>query len=213
MISRWVVSSGVASAGAFIVLSLVAVRIELFPGERAVTRWLVVNFEDVLRPVSEVFDKAFTDASATLVYLLLVPIVVAFWGRWTGIAFLLAGLATGMTRLGSTVARPRPSGDLEWGVVLSGQGGYPSGHVVYMTLVFGALVSFTGPDRSATEKVIAGLLAAMVGFTGISRILVLDHWPIDVVGGYLLAWPLLVAVVYLHRLAPGRLTDVRARLE
>ena len=96
---------------------------------------------------------------------------------------------------------------------MAGEGGYPSGHVVYLTLVFGALVSFYGPDRTPPEKIIAGAMGVLIVVTGLSRVLVLDHWPIDVVGGYLLAWPLLVVVVYLHRVAPGRLEQVRARLD
>jgi membrane-associated phospholipid phosphatase len=211
--SRWVLRSAALSALAFVALTLVASAIELFPGERAVTRWLIVNVEASLRPLSDLLDTTFTDASATVVFVLLIPIVVRCWGRWTGVAFLLAGAATGTTRLAWIVARPRPSGDLEWASTVAGDGGYPSGHVVYMTLVFGALVSFSGPDRTAPERIIGGAMGAIIVVTGLSRVLVLDHWPIDVVGGYLLAWPLLVVVVYLHRVAPGRLEHIRARLD
>lgn len=171
----------------------------LFPGEQALLRWLIANVEPWFGPFSAAMDDAFTDWSATAVFALLVPVVWFLWGRWPTAVFVIAGALTGLTRLGNLANRPRPTGKLEWGSVASDGGGYPSGHVIYFVLVFGMLAFFAlwlpSPlPRRATAAILVGLIAAV----GPSRLVELDHWPADVVGAYLIAFPALVTTITLY---------------
>ena len=53
--------------------------------------------------------------------------------------FVIAGGMTGVSKLVDLALRPRPNEELVWTPIVHGEGGYPSGHVVYAVLVFGMI--------------------------------------------------------------------------
>lgn len=176
---------------------------DLLPGEAATLRFVIRWFDPWLSPVSDVLDETFTDLSASVVFVLLVPAVWGVWGRWAAAVFIAAGAATSLARLGSLVDRPRPDGSLEWSDAASGPGGYPSGHVVYFVLVFGSIALFAATDDRRRLRAVAWLCTAMVIVVGPARLVALDHWPADVIGAYLLAFPVLVVVAHLGHHLPN----------
>ncbi len=206
------IASAWLSLATFLALTAVVSHTRLLVGERAMLRWLLGSVEPALGSPARVLDEAFTDASATIVFGLLMLLVGALWGRWAALVFGFAGMATATARLADLIDRPRPSGDLTWDPALAGPGGYPSGHVVYMVLVGGTVGLFAWGSGDRVGRSVAVGLGALIALTGLSRLVVLDHWPADVVGAYLLAWPTLVAIAWLRE-GPGPVAALRARVE
>jgi membrane-associated phospholipid phosphatase len=91
------------------------------------------------------------------------------------------------------------------GFVVVASNGFPSGHTCNATAA--ALVAVvlawprTGGRRRAVLVVSATLFALVIG---VSRVMLLAHWPSDVLGGWLLA---LAVVPVLARLTHGRLPN------
>lgn len=115
------------------------------------------------------------------------------------IALILAGLSIPLLKW--MFASPRPSSiDVTVGVATSGWG-FPSGHVMGATLLYGTLWflivrSSTARSVRIAVSVIAPLMILLSGF---SRIYVGAHWPSDVLGGYLWGGLLLIAVIRLAK--------------
>jgi membrane-associated phospholipid phosphatase len=177
----------------------------LLPGEVGLTRWLSEHATGPAAWVAEFLDVAFTDAAAPIAFAAMVPLVWWAWGRYAAATFLVAGSLSGVTKVADLAARPRPTDDLAWGQVVHGEGGYPSGHVVYAVLVFGTLaflaVRYMAPGWKRSSFIAA--MVALVVISGPARLVQLDHWPADILASYLFALPLLGVVVFLHsRLLP-----------
>lgn len=113
-------------------------------------------------------------------------LVGAAWIAWVGNA-LLKTLADS----------PRPTANL---VRISENAdglGFPSGHVMGITVLLGALfvIATTRITVRPLRRVAQLGTLAMLVLTGIARIEVGAHWPSDVLGGYLWGTLLLLAIV------------------
>ena len=127
----------------------------------------------------------------TPVVLIILTVLVLSRYRLSSEGFLMAaGIASGngLTALFKwMIARPRPEPELSRLTELPGGFGFPSGHV-FLSVAFigflGVLVSRYGspPVRRAALAAALVLIATM----GVSRVWLGVHWPLDVVGGYLL---------------------------
>jgi undecaprenyl-diphosphatase len=62
---------------------------------------------------------------------------------------------------------------------------YPSGHTLHSMVA--ALLAVHLLKNDPQKRAVAWLLGTLAGLIGISRVLLLAHWPTDVVGGWLLA--------------------------
>ncbi len=115
------------------------------------------------------------------------------WGRPAAAVLGFAGALTALTRIGDIVERPRPTSTGEWTAYTFGNGGYPSGHVVFTVLTLGTLVALARRHASPTvARRLRRSAVAVVILCCWTRISHLEHWPLDVVGG------LAMAVVALH---------------
>jgi membrane-associated phospholipid phosphatase len=98
------------------------------------------------------------------------------------------------------VDRPRPSPDLVRVAMDLPTGGFPSGHVLNLTAIFGFLIFLAvvliGDVR--WRALLIALLAVPVVTIGVARIYDGAHWPSDVLGGYLIGgiWLGLTIAVY-----------------
>lgn len=130
----------------------------------------------------------------------LAPLVIAAaaacaWRRrWREAAFVAVVPAVGgvLNRVAKlVVGRHRPQ-SLKQLARFHGNG-FPSGHAMGSTVVFGALLLVLWPRLTTWARVVgAGVVVAIVGAVSASRVYLGAHWPTDVVGGVLLgtAWVL-----------------------
>lgn len=177
-------------------LTTVVRRNELLWGEKAVTRALsrtmVSPVEWILTPI----DVVLTDVAATTTFVGLLVMVAVRWGRGAFAVFCMAGVLTAPTRVVDVAPRPRPTEDLAWSEVVFGEGGYPSGHVVYAVLVFGSLALLVKrhalPSRARSIAIVG--LWTLVSAMGAIRVAQLEHWPADAVAAYLFGGAFLVTV-------------------
>ena len=144
------------------------------------------------------------------VYVVLTVLAIGAFARaragWEAILLALTIVPPAIeSAMKSWVGRPRPSADL---LHIDGHysgASFPSGHVVGMAALFGALfflVPAVVPWRPVRWVLQAGCLL-LVASAGPARVYVGAHWPSDVLGSLLLAFvvlaPLLVGYGWLRR--------------
>ena len=204
----WIAISG------SIALTLIARRVELLPGEVTTMRWIGAHLSGSLSVAGPVLDAAFTGLMPPLLFVVLVAAVWWRWGRYPAALLALAGSVTGLTKLADLVRRPRPNDELTWGEVVTGQGGYPSGHVVYTVMVFGVLAYLASRhvERPGTRHLLRGGALVLIVVTGPSRMIEGDHWPADVIAGYTIAIAGLAGVIWIDRRLPSTLGERAPRV-
>ena len=142
-------------------------------------------------------------------------IVLASGYRWESTCLAFAGITGAVSWFGMAllVDRPRPSPDLVHVERVLGLGSYPSGHVLNLTSFFGSLfiLSWLGMRPTWYRAVIQSLSALLVICIGIARIYSGEHWPSDVLAGYVQGSVVvaLTILLYLRRPAPARLRPER----
>lgn len=197
-----------------VALTLIARRGQLLPGEVAIMQWFGSNLSGSLSVAGPVLDTAFTGLMPPLVFVLLVAAVWWRWGRYPAALLSLAGSVTGLTKLADLARRPRPNDELTWGEIVVGEGGYPSGHVVFTVMVFGTLahLAYRHVRRPAMRNILCGGALLLIVVTGPSRMIEGDHWPADVIAGYTIAVAGLAAVLWIDRRLPSALGDRAPRV-
>lgn len=118
---------------------------------------------------------------------------------------LLASLAGGLLRV--LIGRPRPSPSLVHVATHISSFGFPSGHVIHYTTLFGFCfyVVLTTWRSSPLRNLTLAALALLVILVGPSRVYLGAHWPSDVLGGYLFGAVWLVGTVELYLVLISRL--------
>ena len=162
-------------------------------------RWMRDNTPPAIDLFAEIVDPAITHIWLTLVLGAIVLLVWWRWGRYPAVILGLAGALTGLTRVGDLVNRPRPTSAVTWTDYSFGNGGYPSGHVVFTVLVLGTVAMLArrhAKPRTATW--IAATMLLLIVLTAWSRISELRHWPLDVAGGVLIGLTGLFGIVWVH---------------
>jgi len=168
-------------------------------GEVGMARWMRDNTPPAIDLFAEIVDPTFTGIWLTLVLGAIVLLVWWRWGRYSAVVMGLAGALTGLTRVGDLVNRPRPTSAVTWTEYSFGNGGYPSGHVVFTVLVLGTVAMLArrhAKPRTATW--IAATMLLLIVLTAWSRISELKHWPLDVAGGVLIGLTGLFGIVWVH---------------
>ena len=107
------------------------------------------------------------------------------------------------------VDRPRPSPDLIHVSQQIGAGSFPSGHVLNLTagIGFAWYLAYTLLPRTWWRTAILWLIPVFLVLLGLARMYSGEHWPSDVLGGYLLGamwlWLSITAYRWAERLVPG----------
>lgn len=184
-----------------LVLTAAAAGPGVLPGDIAVARWL-----QTAPPGHATFLAwfAFWAGSAPVVIALASALALLYWRRGeTRLAAIAAGillLRALNPLLKILVASPRPATPDVLITELAPNFGFPSGHVMGATLLYGGLVWLaeeTVPDLRVRRLVqIAAVLVVLI--TGFGRVYTGAHWPSDVFGGVLwglTALAMLAAVV------------------
>jgi membrane-associated phospholipid phosphatase len=112
---------------------------------------------------------------------------------------LLSGLVSSLVKF--LVNRPRPTKDLVKLLEATKEQSFPSGHVLFYTVFFGFLcfLMFRLKQIPKPLRLLVGTFCLlMVTLVSISRIYLGAHWLTDVIGGYLLGYIILYALVYIY---------------
>jgi membrane-associated phospholipid phosphatase len=138
-----------------------------------------------------------------IVYGTIILVVLAVGARWeaAGLGFATVG-AAGLNHLVKVlVARPRPPMDLVQVAHHLPGSSFPAGHVLNFTAFVGFLcyLSFARLAPSWRRSALIGVLVAMIALMGIARIRAGEHWPSDVLGGYLIGVAWLATTVAFYR--------------
>jgi membrane-associated phospholipid phosphatase len=179
----------VAAVAALALLSTFAHARAFFAIDPPIEQWIQAvipaPFGRVLDAVSWVGFPPQVDAVIGLGILF----VISLGYRWEAICLAFAGLTGAVSWFGMAVLvdRPRPSPDLVHVERMLGLGSYPSGHVLNLTSFFGSLfiLSWLGMRPTWYRGILQILSAVMVVCIGVARIYSGEHWPSDVLAGYL----------------------------
>jgi undecaprenyl-diphosphatase len=192
------VSSGVAA----VLLSFVAHRVPYFPWDLAVTRGIqAADLRMLALPLRALNALGF----APLVDLVYGGVIVALLlggRRWeAAVSGVAASGGAGINHVVKfLVDRPRPSAGLVEVAHHIANPSFPAGHVLNLTAFAGFLcgVLVLRARPSALRAVALAMLVGMIALMGVARIQSGEHWPSDVLGGYLfgLAWVALTVRFY-----------------
>ena len=209
---RGAFAAGMASGAiAFVVLAMLAHRTPFFSIDLTITRQVQAIhagwFDLLLRPLNVIGFPPLVG----IIYGTVILLIFAARARWEAMACVFATLgAAGLNYLvKALVARPRPPTDLVHVAHHLPGSGFPAGHVLNMTAFVGFLCYLTiarlAPSWSRTALIV--LLVAMIVTMGIARIDAGEHWPSDVLGGYLLGFLWLATTVEFYRWGRRRYLD------
>lgn len=122
--------------------------------------------------------------------------------------FAAAGSAGLWFMLAPLVDRPRPSPEMVRVALELPTGGFPSGHVLNLTAIFGFLIYLTIILLSDVRwrALLVALLAVPITTVGVARVYDGAHWPSDVLGGYLIGGIWLGLTIQIYRWAKARLS-------
>lgn len=120
--------------------------------------------------------------------------------------FAAAGSAGLWFLLAPLVDRPRPSPEMVRVAMELPTGGFPSGHVLNLTAIFGFLIYLTIVLVSDVRwrSLLVALLAVPILTVGVARVYDGAHWPSDVLGGYLIGGIWLGLTIQIYRWLKAR---------
>jgi undecaprenyl-diphosphatase len=120
--------------------------------------------------------------------------------------FAAAGSAGLWFLLAPAIDRPRPSPEMVRVAMELPTGGFPSGHVLNLTAIFGFLIYLTVVLLSDVRwrSLLVALLAVPILTVGAARVYDGAHWPSDVLGGYLIGGIWLGLTIQVYRWAKAR---------
>lgn len=156
--------------------------------DRSVSDWFrgygvdhpgLVSFARVATDVMSTVSFVAVGAAATVLFAARGQAVTA---RFCAVVTVAVPLLWGV--LHALLHRPRPAD----GFVDIDSNGFPSGHTSHAAATAVAAVLLWWPTLNAVRRVLAVTVA--VGFAaaiGLTRVVLLAHWPVDVLGGWLLA--------------------------
>lgn len=154
---------------------------------------------------------------STVIDAVIVLLMVVRGLRWQAVcaAVAAAGSAGLWFLLVPLFHRPRPTADLVRVAADIPFGSFPSGHVLNLTAFFGFLgfLALTEARAGLFRTLAAVVCAVLLASIGFSRVYAGEHWPTDVLGGYLLgsAWLLMSISLYRWRGRPSRVQARRLR--
>jgi undecaprenyl-diphosphatase len=178
----------------------------------AVARSVVFPFDQPLLTLVHGWDGApiiwNTISQGANIPLIVIGLAFVLWLFFTNrrrealvVVLMLVAVTAGSEGVKQLVGRPRPSGNGDGipGVVYS----YPSGHVLEVLTILGsiALRAWRSSKRLALRGTLVALVALDVVLVAIARIALAEHYPTDVLAGFLGAIGALAVYALLTR--PG----------
>jgi undecaprenyl-diphosphatase len=202
---HWGLVAGVGIGVAFVALAAWAHQVPYFPIDVAITRAVqgidAPWFVSLLGFLSLIGFPPLVDVIIGVIALA----IFVSGRRWEAISatFAAVGIAGLNFLVKALVARPRPPTDLVHVAHQIPNSTFPAGHVMTFTAFFGFLAYLLWAHRppSAPRTTLAVILVVVTLLMGVARIQAGEHWPSDVLGGYLLGSFWLIMTVEFYRRA------------
>ena len=193
----------VSAVGAFAFLTFLVETTPSFPVDLQITRAIQSIDSPLFAGLMQLISwPGFLPQSVIITAL--IAFLLYFYGlRWESVISSLAAISSGVSNewIKNLTQRPRPSGDLVdvFQVLISYS--FPSGHVMFYTILFGftGYVTYTFLKSSLLRSVLLVLLGGFILLVGVSRIYLGQHWASDVLGAYLLGGVILTGIILLHQ--------------
>jgi undecaprenyl-diphosphatase len=189
----------------FLGLAFLAHRVSYFPIDLAITRGVQGMHAGWLDLPLRILNAAGYKPVVGMIDGAIVLLLFVRGARWEAAVASISALAAAATNylFKWLVGRPRPPSDLvhvEHHLSISNSS-FPAGHVLSATMFFGFLcyLTCTRLPPSWRRTALIALLVAIIGLMGLARIKSGEHWPSDVLGGYLIGGPLLVATIAIYQ--------------
>jgi membrane-associated phospholipid phosphatase len=192
----------VISTAVFVALAIAAHTSPYFPIDLKVTHF-VQNYHGLLYD-RFLYGLSWLGFTPQVWVLGVLSILVLFLAglRWEALTAVIAGCGSGVgTLVKLVVYRPRPTPDLVKVFAELHSYSFPSGHVLTFTVFGGfmAFLAFTVLKPSWGRTLLLVVLGVVIGFMGISRIYLGQHWFSDVMGAYVFGSLWLVLTIKLYR--------------
>ena len=178
----------------FLLIMILVLTNNMTSFDDSVYEWIYGHHNQYL----DFFFKYFTHIGDTIPVICIAAILILLFKSWedkTKIGFTLAFTVAVNQLLKYSIARERPP--LERRLITQKGYSFPSGHAMVSMCIYGILIYFvmTKIKKKEWKIIFTSLLTIMILLIGISRIYVGVHYPSDVLGGYLLAIPILIASI------------------
>jgi undecaprenyl-diphosphatase len=194
-----------------IVVSVYARSHALFPGDVYLLYHLQFSSNRYLFLFMALVSLMFGGCGTVLTIITLLGLVLWRIGKLESLLMIVGALLTGVTFiLKPIINTSRPVVDLLINTpaanafrIVSQQpdNGFPSGHAFFAVMTLGLLAYFSWISMKKDglrTLVLAGLIAAIL-LVGVSRVYMGDHWPGDILGGYLIGGVFLTVLIWFHQ--------------
>jgi len=187
----------------FVLLAFLARTTPAFPIDLQITRAIQSIDSPVFDGLMRLISWPGFSPQSTIVTLLIGLVLYLFGLHWEAVTALLASLLSGLTNqlVKILIQRPRPSVDSVDVFAVLKSYSFPSGHVMFYTILFGFLwyLAYTLIKPSLPRSLLLVLLGGLILGVGASRIHLGQHWASDVLGAYLLGGLMLAGIILFYQ--------------
>jgi membrane-associated phospholipid phosphatase len=187
---------------AFVVLALQAHVIPYFPIDLSITHYVQTHELAWLNPFVSALNALGFPPVVDIVYGAVIAVMFFMGRRWDAGGVVVSAVgASGFSWLTKwLVARPRPPSDLVHVQHHVPNPAFPAGHVAAFTAFCGFLcyLAWLRLEASWRRTTLIVFLTVAMLLMGLSRVQSGEHWPSDVLGGYLLGVSWLSVTAILH---------------
>lgn len=208
---------------ALLLLAFAAHAVVAFPMDPGLAAWVQQIRGTPLASVVNLAGDLQWYLPTSIAYVLIYGTLLALRRYRAALCTAAAGFGTDIfnVAVNTFVGRPRPYGvRIPTLTANLGQGSFPSGHVAHAVGLYGFVFFLCVLGMRASPRwkpwllVVQAICAYFIVFVGLSRVLEGDHWPSDVLGGYLSGTlTLSLAIVLYHVLSVRAERRHRAAVE